>query len=88
MAIVEAASCGLLVVSTNVGGVPEVLPEDMMLLAEPSVEGLLDATERALGMIHSTCNECARACVYAPLRTVGDLNPLQVYTDVALLCTI
>lgn len=54
MAIVEAASCGLLVVSTNVGGVPEVLPEDMMILAEPSVEGLLHATERALSSIHST----------------------------------
>lgn len=31
MAILEAAACGLLVVSTNVGGVPEVLPEDMMV---------------------------------------------------------
>merc|ERR1719268_449549 len=28
MAIVEAASCGLLVVSTKVGGIPEVLPEE------------------------------------------------------------
>jgi len=31
MAIVEAASCGLLVVSTDVGGVPEVLPQDMVV---------------------------------------------------------
>ena len=35
IAILEAASCGLLVVSTCVGGVPEVLPTDMLLLAEP-----------------------------------------------------
>jgi len=28
--IVEAASCGLKVVTTNVGGVPEVLPPDMV----------------------------------------------------------
>ena len=32
-AIVEAASCGLLIVSTNVGGVPEVLPPEMRYLA-------------------------------------------------------
>ncbi|KAJ1339419.1 hypothetical protein BSLG_005985 [Batrachochytrium salamandrivorans] len=31
IAIVEAASCGLLVVSTKVGGVPEVLPDDMII---------------------------------------------------------
>lgn len=39
MALVEAAAAGLLVVSTRVGGVPEVLPGDMLLLAEPSPEG-------------------------------------------------
>ena len=33
IAILEAASCGLLCVSTNVGGVPEVLPPDMILLS-------------------------------------------------------
>eukprot|EP00878_Enallax_costatus_P003436 GHUV01003647.1.p1 GENE.GHUV01003647.1~~GHUV01003647.1.p1 ORF type:complete len:475 (+),score=123.32 GHUV01003647.1:322-1746(+) len=48
MAIVEAASAGLLVVSTRVGGVPEVLPPDVMLLAEPSPEDLLDALQEAL----------------------------------------
>ena len=42
IAILEAASCGLLVVSTNVGGVPEVLPEDMVLLAEPNVPSLVE----------------------------------------------
>jgi phosphatidylinositol glycan class A protein len=35
IAIVEAASCGLLVVSTDVGGVFEVLPHDMIFLAKP-----------------------------------------------------
>ncbi len=33
--ILEAASCGLLVVSTDVGGVTEVLPDDMIYLAKP-----------------------------------------------------
>lgn len=48
MAIVEAASCGLQVVSTKVGGVPEVLPPDLIWLTEPSVKGLVDGLELAL----------------------------------------
>lgn len=48
IAILEAASCGLLVVSTNVGGVPEVLPPDMMLLAEPSVLSLVAELRHAI----------------------------------------
>ena len=38
--IVEAASCGLVVVSTNVGGIPEVLPPDMVYHADPNGEAL------------------------------------------------
>lgn len=38
-AILEAASTGLLVVSTKVGGVPEVLPEDMIIFAQPNEDG-------------------------------------------------
>jgi phosphatidylinositol glycan class A protein len=40
IAILEAACCGLFVVSTDVGGVPEVLPPHMALLARPD-ENLL-----------------------------------------------
>lgn len=43
MAIVEAACCGLLVVSTKVGGIPEVLPSDMIRLADPNEQSLYDA---------------------------------------------
>ncbi|XP_072032926.1 phosphatidylinositol N-acetylglucosaminyltransferase subunit A-like [Amphiura filiformis] len=48
IAIVEAACCGLQVVSTRVGGVPEVLPEDLILLAEPSVKSLVEALNEAI----------------------------------------
>ncbi len=41
IAILEAASAGLIVVSTNVGGVPEVLPPDMIHLADPDVGSLV-----------------------------------------------
>lgn len=37
--LLEAACCGLFVVSTRVGGVPEVLPSDLIELAEPDVGG-------------------------------------------------
>jgi phosphatidylinositol glycan class A protein len=48
IAILEAASCGLDVVSTNVGGVPEVLPHDMIHLAEPSVPDMLEKLQQAI----------------------------------------
>ncbi|XP_059835734.1 phosphatidylinositol N-acetylglucosaminyltransferase subunit A [Hypanus sabinus] len=48
MAIVEGASCGLQVVSTKVGGVPEVLPEDLIILREPTVKSLCEGLEVAI----------------------------------------
>ncbi|GCB65381.1 phosphatidylinositol N-acetylglucosaminyltransferase subunit A isoform X1 [Scyliorhinus torazame] len=48
MAIVEGASCGLQVVSTKVGGVPEVLPEDLIILCEPTVKSLCEGLETAI----------------------------------------
>ena len=41
IAIIEAASCGLLVVATDVGGVTEVSPHDMMLLAKPDPDSII-----------------------------------------------
>ncbi len=48
IAILEAASCGLFVCATNVGGVPEVLPPDMILLAEPNVRDMTAILDRAI----------------------------------------
>ncbi|KAK7319655.1 hypothetical protein RJT34_04378 [Clitoria ternatea] len=48
MAILEAASCGLLTVSTRVGGVPEVLPDDMIVLAEPNPDDMVHAIQKAI----------------------------------------
>jgi len=48
MAIVEAACSGLQVVSTSVGGIPEVLPPDLITLAEATVPALVAALEEAV----------------------------------------
>ncbi len=48
IAIVEAACCGLQIVSTRVGGVPEVLPLDLIHLAEPSIRALTEALEHVI----------------------------------------
>ena len=46
--LVEAASCGLYVVCTEVGGIPEVLPSRMTVFARPEEDDVVDATCRAI----------------------------------------
>ncbi|OLY84838.1 Phosphatidylinositol N-acetylglucosaminyltransferase gpi3 subunit [Smittium mucronatum] len=48
ISIVEAASCGLLVVSTKVGGIPEVLPEHMLTFAKPNENDIVDALSNTI----------------------------------------
>ncbi|KAK9744016.1 PIGA (GPI anchor biosynthesis) [Popillia japonica] len=62
MAIVEAASCGLLVVSTKVGGIPEVLPPDLIYLTEPTVESLVEGLSRAIQDLKSKNFVCPYEC--------------------------
>ena len=51
MAIVEAASCGLLVVSTKVGGIPEVLPEPYIQFVEPEEQSIEDGLSLAVEQV-------------------------------------
>lgn len=48
MAVLEAASCGLQVVSTNVGGLPSVLPQELRKLTEPHVESICSGVQQAM----------------------------------------
>lgn len=54
IAILEAACCGCLVVATGVGGVPEVLPPDLLFLAEPEPEALVAALSEAIAALPRT----------------------------------
>ena len=51
--IVEAASCGLYVVTTKVGGIPEVLPGHMTSFAEPEEDSLVATALSAIDKIKS-----------------------------------
>ncbi|CAG9814233.1 unnamed protein product [Phaedon cochleariae] len=69
MAIVEAASCGLKVVSTKVGGIPEVLPKKLIYLTEPNVPALMKGLENAIRDLKKgkvvcpyECNILVRKC--------------------------
>ena len=43
IALVEAASLGLHCVSTNVGGIPEILPKSSLTVVNPDIDELKDA---------------------------------------------
>ncbi|KAI9809147.1 MAG: hypothetical protein M1825_002437 [Sarcosagium campestre] len=51
--IVEAASCGLYVVTTQVGGIPEVLPPYMTAFAKPEEDDLVTATIEAIDALRA-----------------------------------
>lgn len=102
MAILEAASCGCYVVSTNVGGIPgferircvfcllahlffslffaEVLPPDMITMAQPSADALIEAIVASVPRLASVdaMDFHARIAAAYDWNTVTD-ETLEVY---------
>ncbi|KYR01220.1 GlcNAc transferase [Tieghemostelium lacteum] len=72
IAIVEAASCGLYVVSTKVGGVPEVLPPHMISLAQPKSDDLEEKLTMAINKLR-----------YVPVETHEQVKSMYDWNDVA-----
>ncbi|XP_053295486.1 phosphatidylinositol N-acetylglucosaminyltransferase subunit A isoform X1 [Pleuronectes platessa] len=87
MAIVEGASCGLQVVSTRVGGIPEVLPEDLITLCEPTVGSLCAGLETVIarqrsGSVPSPASIHSRVQTLYTWRNVAERTE-KVYDRVA-----
>lgn len=51
--LVEAASCGLMVVATRVGGVPEVLPGNMTVFVLPEVSDVVRGVGSAISVLRT-----------------------------------
>lgn len=75
IAIVEAASCGLKVVSTNVGGIPEVLPDDLIVLCEAKASSLVAGIDRAI--------QDVRSAGYDPNASHAAIRRMYSWKDVA-----
>ncbi|WFD49824.1 phosphatidylinositol N-acetylglucosaminyltransferase [Malassezia furfur] len=83
--IIEATCAGLYVVTTRVGGIPELLPPSMMRLAEPSADAIVRETDAAIAHIRAgrhdpDAQHHAVAEMYAWAHTVARLE--RVYARV------
>lgn len=73
--IVEAASCGLYVVCTQVGGIPEVLPGYMTQFAKPEEDDIVAATGKAIDDV--------RAGRVRTERFHDEIKKMYSWTDIA-----
>uniref|UniRef100_A0A7E4VYN2 phosphatidylinositol N-acetylglucosaminyltransferase n=1 Tax=Panagrellus redivivus TaxID=6233 RepID=A0A7E4VYN2_PANRE len=74
--IVEAASCGLHIVSTAVGGVPEVLSSEFITLAKPDAGSLTEALLEAIDKHES-------GSLMTPLQRHERMSPMYRWPSVA-----
>lgn len=84
IAILEAACAGLYVVSTRVGGVPEILPEDMISFANPDEDGdplnpahsapISDPLQMSFEPFLMQCGSCPKTNTIPQRGTSGSAN--------------
>ena len=77
IAILEAASCGLLCVSTNVGGIPEVLPPNMIQLAPARPKPLIEKLEIAI----SKCKSIQSTKMHETVKKLYSWNKVADQTE-------
>ncbi|KAB7505084.1 Phosphatidylinositol N-acetylglucosaminyltransferase subunit A [Armadillidium nasatum] len=77
IAICEAVCSGLQVVSTCVGGIPEVLPPHLIYLAEPTSSSLIEHLEKAIEreMDGTRCD---------PMRMHEEMRNIYTWSDIAV----
>lgn len=80
IAMVEAASCGLYVVATKVGGVPEVLPPHLLLLAEPDADDITEKLTEAVALIKT--KEIDPFQVHTEVKAMYDWDNVAARTEV------
>ena len=73
--IIEAACAGLFVVSTRVGGIPEVLPPSMIRLAKPEEDDVVRAMDDAIAYV--------RAGKHDPVAYHAAVKQMYSWTNVA-----
>ncbi|KAG6810562.1 hypothetical protein H0H92_011316 [Tricholoma furcatifolium] len=79
IAILEAACTGMYVVSTRVGGVPEVLPKDMISFAEPDEDDVFRAMSEAIGIVAAGKHDPQQA--HERIRTFYNWEDIAVRTE-------
>ncbi|KJA26835.1 glycosyltransferase family 4 protein [Hypholoma sublateritium FD-334 SS-4] len=79
IAILEAACAGLYVVSTKVGGVPEILPEDMISFAKPEEDDVIRAIGEAITIVQTGRHDPVRA--HARIKTFYTWDDVAARTE-------
>ncbi|KZT70409.1 glycosyltransferase family 4 protein [Daedalea quercina L-15889] len=79
IAILEAACAGLYVVATRVGGVPEILPEDMISFANPDEDDVVRAMAEAVDIVSKGQHDPLRA--HERVKQFYDWAPIAERTE-------